>query len=45
MIETNPRARALYEREGFIATRTDRLGLLRYAFGFDAATTMIRVIG
>lgn len=42
VIETNTRARALYEREGFVATRTDRLGLLRYAFGFRAATTMIR---
>lgn len=25
VIDANPRARALYEREGFIATRTDRL--------------------
>ena len=44
VIDANPRARALYEREGFIATRTDRLGLLRFAFGFDSATTMIRVL-
>ncbi|NPD17249.1 GNAT family N-acetyltransferase [Xinfangfangia sp. D13-10-4-6] len=45
VIDGNPRARALYERQGFVATHTDRLGLLRYAFGFDAATTMIRVLG
>ena len=44
LIDALCRARALYEREGFIATRTDRLGLLRFAFGFDSATTMIRVL-
>ncbi len=44
VIETNPRARALYERMGFAATGTDRLGLLRYAFGFDSATTMVRTL-
>lgn len=42
VIEGNPRARALYEREGFAATHTDQLGLLRFAFGFAAATTMVR---
>lgn len=42
VIEGNPRARALYERLGFVATHTDHLGLLRYAFGFKAATTMVR---
>ncbi|MEJ6396839.1 GNAT family N-acetyltransferase [Yoonia sp. 208BN28-4] len=42
VISTNPRARALYEREGFVATHTARLGMLRHVFGFDAATTMVR---
>lgn len=44
VIEGNPRARALYEREGFVATHTDQLGLLRFAFGFAAATTMVRLL-
>jgi ribosomal protein S18 acetylase RimI-like enzyme len=42
VIDTNPRARALYERNGFVAERTERLGLLRFVFGFDASTSMIK---
>ena len=42
VIDENWRARALYEREGFMATRTEQLGLLRHLFGFAAATTMVR---
>lgn len=41
VIDTNPRARALYERMGFVAQDTQQLGLLRYIFGFSAATTMV----
>lgn len=44
VIDTNPRARALYEREGFVATKTQSLGLLRHIFGFASATTMIRSV-
>lgn len=44
VIATNPRARALYERFGFVAVRTDRLGLLRFVFGFAASTTMIKTL-
>ncbi|WP_424969970.1 GNAT family N-acetyltransferase [Dinoroseobacter sp. S76] len=40
VIDTNPRARALYTREGFVAGETAHLGPLRYIFGFRAATTM-----
>jgi ribosomal protein S18 acetylase RimI-like enzyme len=40
VIDTNPRARALYEREGFVAGQTEHLGPLRALFGFSAATTM-----
>ena len=40
VIDTNPRARALYERLGFTAQRTERTGLLRCVFGFRASTTM-----
>ena len=42
VIDSNPRARALYDREGFVAGGVQRLGLLRHVFGFDSATTMIR---
>ncbi|WP_395543082.1 GNAT family N-acetyltransferase [Neotabrizicola sp. sgz301269] len=45
VIDTNWRARALYEREGFVATQTERLGLLSLVFGFRAATTMVRPLG
>lgn len=42
VVDVNWRARALYERQGFMATRTERLGLLRHIFGFAASTTMVR---
>jgi ribosomal protein S18 acetylase RimI-like enzyme len=42
VIDANWRARALYERQGFMATRTENLGLLRHVFGFAASTTMVR---
>ncbi|WP_424968731.1 GNAT family N-acetyltransferase [Dinoroseobacter sp. S375] len=41
VIDTNPRARALYEREGFVAGDTTDLGPFRALFGFRSATTMI----
>ena len=41
VIDTNPRARALYEREGFEAAGTERTGPLRHIFGFATSTTMI----
>lgn len=42
VIDSNPRARALYEREGFIAGDEQHLGPLKHVFGFASATTMIR---
>lgn len=42
VIDANWRARALYEREGFLATRTERMGILSHLFGFAASTTMVR---
>jgi ribosomal protein S18 acetylase RimI-like enzyme len=42
VIDANWRARALYEREGFVSTRTQSLGPLRLLFGFAASTTMVR---
>lgn len=41
VIDTNPRARALYEREGFTAGRTTKIGPLRHVFGFRHATAMV----
>ena len=40
VIDTNPRARALYERVGFVATGEERTGPLRWLFGFSSATRM-----
>jgi ribosomal protein S18 acetylase RimI-like enzyme len=42
VIDANWRARALYERQGFMATHTENLGLLRHIFGFASSTTMVR---
>jgi ribosomal protein S18 acetylase RimI-like enzyme len=42
VIQDNWRARALYERQGFRATRTEELGVLRFLFGFASSTTMVR---
>ena len=44
VIDTNIRARALYERMGFSALRSETMGLLRLVFGFNRATTMVRDI-
>lgn len=40
VIDTNPRARALYEKQGFRAVSTEQLGPLRHVFGFRSATKM-----
>ncbi|MGC0415775.1 GNAT family N-acetyltransferase [Embleya sp. AB8] len=42
VIDTNPRARALYERHGFTATKTEHAPFLRTLMGFSATTTMTR---
>lgn len=44
VIDTNPRARALYERQGFKPLKTVRMGVLRYLFKFTSATTMVRPV-
>lgn len=41
VIDTNPAARRLYERQGFVPTSTERFGCLRWLLGFGASTTMI----
>lgn len=45
VIDTNPRARALYERRGFTAVRTEYTPYLRGLLGFGAVTTMHRPVG
>lgn len=42
VIDSNPRAKALYEREGFTALGTQKLGVLSHVFAFKSATTMVR---
>ncbi|CAM5714850.1 GNAT family N-acetyltransferase OS=Streptomyces alboniger OX=132473 GN=CP975_33495 PE=4 SV=1 [Streptomyces alboniger] len=44
VIDTNPRARALYERLGFTAARTEHTPYLRGLLGFGAVTTMHRPV-
>ena len=44
VIDTNPRARALYERRDFTAIRTERTPYLRGLLGFGAVTTMRRPV-
>ena len=44
VIDTNPRAKALYARHGFQTLKTDQLGVLKYIFKFQSATTMIKAL-
>jgi L-amino acid N-acyltransferase YncA len=44
VIDTNPRARALYLQEGFKEVGTHSIGWLRVFFGFKSATTMVRSV-
>jgi ribosomal protein S18 acetylase RimI-like enzyme len=44
VVDTNPAARRLYERLGFVATRTWPYPYLRNFMGFSAATTMVKRI-
>jgi len=41
VIDTNPHARRLYDRLGFVAERTNNFEVLRPLLGFGAATTMV----
>ncbi len=42
VIDSNPRARALYERRGFKGTTQETLGLLKPVFGFSSALKMVK---
>ena len=41
VIDTNPRAKALYDRNGFSSVDTQHLGPLKHIFGFQSVTTMV----
>jgi ribosomal protein S18 acetylase RimI-like enzyme len=41
VIETNPRARKLYERKDFKAIKTEKFPYLRWLLGFGRSTTMV----
>ncbi len=45
VIDTNPRAKALYQRQGFKAIETNDIGPLRWIFGFQSSTTMHQIVG
>lgn len=42
VVDTNPRAKALYRHVGFREVKTVRIGLLRHIFRFNASTAMVR---
>lgn len=44
VVDANPRARALYERTGFVAVREQSYGFWMRPFGFSASTTMVRAV-
>jgi len=44
VIDTNPNARRMYERNEFSAVRTEHFSYLRWLLGFGASTTLIRNI-
>ena len=44
VVDTNPRARQLYERLGFVAVKTVRIPFLRWLMGFSASIMMIRKV-
>lgn len=44
VIDTNPDARRMYERNSFTATKTEHFGYLRWLLGFGASTMLIRSV-
>lgn len=42
VIDSNFRAKALYARQGYVAEKTDDIGVLRFVFGFQSSTTMVK---
>lgn len=44
VVDTNPRARQLYERKGFVPVSSHSFPLVERVFGFAGSTTMIRTL-
>lgn len=44
VIDSNPRARKLYQAKGFVATKEERFPHLKWLVGFSGATTMVKVL-
>jgi ribosomal protein S18 acetylase RimI-like enzyme len=44
VVDTNPRARQLYERKGFVAVDSKQYPYLKRLFGFSGATTMLKTV-
>ncbi len=44
VVDTNPRAQALYERHGFVAAGEESVWPLHWLFGFRKSTTMVRAV-
>ena len=44
VVDANPRAKALYERHGFVESARVSFGPLRPLFGFRSVTTMVKTI-
>lgn len=44
VVDTNPRARALYERSGFVEAGSVRVPVIGRFFGFSASATMVRAV-
>lgn len=44
VVDTNPRARQLYERKGFVPTKSANYPYLKRIFGFSGATTMLKTV-
>jgi ribosomal protein S18 acetylase RimI-like enzyme len=42
VIDTNPRARRMYEQNSFVATSSESFGYLRWLLGFGGSTTLVR---
>lgn len=42
VIDTNPRAKQLYERKGFTTIATEEFPYLKWLLGFSSTTTMVR---
>jgi len=44
VVDTNPSAKRLYERVGFMAMQTQQTGWLTRRLGFEAVTTMFKIV-